>query len=659
MKAFICILFILSVSGIFAQNTASETDTVSTDEILVTANRIKTSLLHAPNMVQLIDEKELKSFNGGKLNDALNFTDGAFIRDYGFNSGLKTISLNSTQSEHALIMLDGVKLNNREHAQFDIGTLHLDNISRIEISKGGSSSLYGSEAIGGVINLIQTVPTGNKKVNLNLTGSYGSYNFSMYSVKAGTSLKLSSGKILNLDITYLQERARNNYEYNYNNGFEDVLKERVNSDYFSRSFQFNANLRSGKNSSLKIFTLYDYWNRNLAGVDDGTTVLPAKQIDNDVFTAAAYTNKFSKYLEAAVNISYKYNLMYYYDPKTISLSSSINSFYKVNTYSNSADIKYTRIKNAEINTGYELSYSFIRSNDTEDGNVVQGGLYAAGRYTIGKKNNITNIYPSIRYDYYSFIKEHVFSGKLGVNYKPFEKINLAVKGSAGNNFSAPTFNELYWNNLGNKHLLPERSVSVDAGIYYSFNYLLKNILEVSYFSIRTRDRIVWNPDVYGIWRPANIGIVESKGIDVSISSALELKNFRAGLKLNYNNAKALKLDKKSDSDPTYNKQLIYLPQEFFKSSLNFEYSSGSMIFKSVSLNLFYTFTGKRYTDLENTRFIPYYELVDGNINFVFSLFRTETSFKFAVNNTLNEDYQVMPGYPMPLRNYKFQISIKY
>jgi vitamin B12 transporter len=659
LKFFIYILFIISASGIFAQNTAFGTDTVSTGEILVTANRIKTSLLLAPNMVQLINDKELKSFNSSKLSDALSFTDGAFIRDYGFNSGLKTISLNSTQSEHALIMLDGVKLNNREHAQFDVGTLHLDNISRIEVSKGGSSSLYGSEAIGGVINLIQTVPSGNKKINLDLTGSYGSYDFSMYSVKAGTSLKLSSGKKLNLDVTYLQERARNNYEYNYHNGFEDILKERANSDYFSRSFQFNGNLISGKNSSLKIFTLYNYWNRNLAGVDDGTTVLPAKQIDNDVFTAAAYTNKLSKYFEAAVNLSYKYNLMYYYDPKTISLSTSINSFYKVNTYSNSTDIKYTRIKNAEINAGYELSYSFIRSNDTEDGNVVQGGIYVAGRYKIGKKNNIINFYPSIRYDYYSFIKAHVFSGKLGVNYKPFEKINLAVKGTAGNNFSAPTFNELYWNNLGNKNLLPERSVSFDAGIYYSFNFFLKNTLEVSYFNIRTRDRIVWNPDVYGIWRPANVGIVESRGIDVTISSALELKNFRTALKLNYNKTEALKLDKKFETDPTYSKQLINLPQEFFKSSVNLDYTADNKFFKSISLNLFYTFTGKRYTDFENTRFIPYYELVDCNINFVFSLFRTETSFKFAVNNALNENYQVMPGYPMPLRNYKFQISIKY
>jgi outer membrane cobalamin receptor len=556
-------------------------------------------------------------------------------------------------------MLDGVKLNNRENAQLDVGTLHLDNISRIEISKGGSSSLYGSEAIGGVVNLIQSVPKGNKKINLDLTGSYGSYDFSFYSLKGGTSFKFSPGKILNLDVTYLQERARNNYEYNYYNGFEDVLKERVNSDYFSRSLQLNANLISGKKSSFRFFALYNYWDRNLAGVDDGTTVLPAKQIDNDVFSAAAYTNKFSKYLEAVINLSYKYNLMYYYDPKTISLSTSINSFYKVNTYSNSADIKYTRLKNVEINTGYELSYSFIRSNDTEDGNVVQGGIYAAGRYTIGKKNNIINVYPSIRYDYFSFIKAHVISGKLGINYKPFEKINFAVKGSAGNNFSAPTFNELYWNNLGNKNLLPERSVSYDAGIYYGFNLFLKNVLEVSYFNIRTRDRIVWSPDVYGIWRPANIGIVDSKGIDISFSTALVLKKFSAALKLNYNKAEALKLDKKSEGDPTYNKQLINLPQEFFKSSLNFEYTAGSKVIRSVILNFFYTFTGKRYSDFENTRFIPYYELVDGNINLVFSLFGTETSFKFAVNNILNEDYQVMPGYPMPLRNYKFQISIKY
>ncbi len=109
----------------------------------------------------------------------------------------------------------------------------------------------------------------------------------------------------------------------------------------------------------------------------------------------------------------------------------------------------------------------------------------------------------------------------------------------------------------------------------------------------------------------------------------------------------------------YNKQLLYLPEEYVKSSLNLGFTPAKGVVKQVSLNIFYTFTGKRFIDPENTRFIPYYELIDANLNLTLNLFKTETSLKFAVNNFANEDYQVMYGYPMPLRNYKLQIGIKY
>jgi outer membrane cobalamin receptor len=102
-----------------------------------------------------------------------------------------------------------------------------------------------------------------------------------------------------------------------------------------------------------------------------------------------------------------------------------------------------------------------------------------------------------------------------------------------------------------------------------------------------------------------------------------------------------------------------LPQEYAKSSLNISCEPDGALVKLISLNIFYTFTGKRYINAENTKFIPYYELVDANINLTLNLLKTETSLKFAVNNFADEDYEVMPGYPMPLRNYKLQIGIKY
>ncbi|MGH2574151.1 MAG: TonB-dependent receptor, partial [Ignavibacteria bacterium] len=117
-------------------------ESLSIGDILVTSNRVRTSALLSSNKVQVLNEAYISRLNGGKLSDALSFSDAVFIKDYGFNSGLKTISLNSTQSEHTLILLDGIKLNSQQNSQFDLGLLQLDEVSAKEISKGGASSLY-------------------------------------------------------------------------------------------------------------------------------------------------------------------------------------------------------------------------------------------------------------------------------------------------------------------------------------------------------------------------------------------------------------------------------------------------------------------------------------------------------------------------------------
>jgi len=96
-----------------------------------------------------------------------------------------------------------------------------------------------------------------------------------------------------------------------------------------------------------------------------------------------------------------------------------------------------------------------------------------------------------------------------------------------------------------------------------------------------------------------------------------------------------------------------------KSSLMFYYLPTRSLIKYVSFSLFYRFTTRRYTNFENTVFTPRFDVLDGNAGFGILIFKTDVSAKFIVNNILNENYQSVPGYPMPLRNYKFEIGFKY
>lgn len=655
------ILFLILISGdiIFTQEITGSNDSISTKEILVTANRIHMSVKYSPNKIQLLNEDIIAKLNGSRLSDALYFSDAIFIKDYGSNSGLKTISLNATQSEQTMILLDGVKLNNNENSQLDVSLLQLDDISRIEISKGGSSALYGSEAIGGVINII-TQENNNRKFSSELKSELGSYGMKKFYLKA--SQKLSES--FKYKISFANESALNEYDYYFYDGFTNVLKQRQNADYNTSSLNINMDVVPDIKSSVNAFTIFNYFDRGLPGADLGSTPSTARRIDRDIISSASYNRMISHSFDFKSNISYKYSLMSYYDTSTFSLSEPLNSYYKLNSYIHSSSVSFIPKKNYEINTGYEISYNKINSNETEDGKLFQGAIYAAGKYELNKNTSYfspVTLYPSVRYDYYSNISQkNVITGKLGLNVQPFKKIDFTLKTSAGNNFRAPNFNELYWIELGNKDLLPEKSMSFDAGFYLNFEKLGKNELEFSYFNIDTKDRIVWKPGKDNLWRPINIDRVRSEGIDASLKSSFTFQE-RANISvsLNYNYGTALKKNSDFPGDPSYNKQLIYIPQELFKSSLGFSYLPKNKLIKLISMQAFYTFTGKRYTDFNNTRYIPYYEIIDANVGLIMTLFKTDVSIKFAINNLTNENYEAVSGYPMPLRNYKIQIGLKY
>ncbi len=663
MFKFLFILIVI-VSNISAQGVNSTgRDSIIMSEILVESNRLKMTNSSAPNKIQLLDENFIMSLNGISLNDALQQSDAVFVKDYGFNSGSKTISLNATQSEHTLILLNGVRLNSRQNAQVDLSLYNLDNVSRIEISKGGSSALYGSEAIGGVINIITKDPNLNKPISLNLKTCIGSYGLRSIYGKFSQNIDLNSSKSISYSLSYSDERAKNNFEYMFNNGQIESRRERENSDFNSQSFNFDLTYTPEKVSSLKLFANYSHFERGVPGIDLGYSTGSARQIDYNLISSIAFSRKLSEKLFLSSDFNYNYALQKYFDPSTFNLSVKINSYYKLNSIATSHSLSYIPSEKFNIESGGEFSFNNIVSNETEKGELYQVALYSVSKITVDlSKNSKVTFYPSVRYDFFSNIAErNVLTGKLGVNFQPLKKADFHVKSSIGNNFSAPTFNELYWKDIGNKDLRPEKSVSFDAGLYFKFTALGKNELELSYFNVNTTDRIVWTPVSGIIWRPLNIGKVNSEGIDVSLKSAHNITNklnFTFGI--NYTYGSALKKNEDFPGDPSLNKQLIYLPKEMIKSSflMNY-YLTTSKILKFVSFNLFYSFNTRRYTNFENTQFIPRFDVLDGNIGFGAKIVGVDTGIKFIVNNILNENYSVLPGYPMPVRNYRFELSIKY
>ncbi len=621
-----------------ADSQSSDSALYKTGEISVFGFKVSTDNFFAPTKIRIITSKEINNKNGESLAEVLQTAGGVFIKSYGNTSSLSTVSLNGLGAEHTLVLLNGFKINSTQNAQADLSLISKNNIERIEILNNGASSIYGSEAIGGVINII-TKTNLSKEPVIGMTVKYGSYNSRLFRMNFNKKISRFS---LNLD--YTNERSENNFSYYFNDGVNKLLKERLNSGYSASDYLLNASYRTGKNSELNLYSDYKKSERNIPGQETGSAPSDANQKDDNFSSIISFRHGISGNLLANTKLNYQNNFSEY------SNSAFLKSYYRNIYLSNSSQINYTG-NNFELISGYDLSYSALKSNELED-NVkrIQYGLFLVSEFNVNRK---IKLFPSARYDYISDIKRSVVSGKLGMNYRPVRDVNLNFKASSGNSFASPTFNELYWKNLGNKALNPETAFNFDAGVIYGFKYFSANTIELTYTYINAKNKIVWTPNSNGNWTPQNLSNSESKvfSADIKIDRKFSRK-FSSEIDFRYSFTSSKKTEPDYENDPTTGKQIFYIPKNLFKINLNLNYLNSG-------LNLFYVFTGKRFTDQENIGFLPANDLIEGNIYHKFIFNKVSAQIKLEVNNILNTDYQIIAGYPMALRNFKASVSLEY
>ena len=156
-------------------------------EVIVTATRTIRQLSSLPLPAQIISYKDIKRSNSVRLNNILNEQTGLItVPDFGGGEG---IQLQGLDSQYTLILIDGVPLVGRSAGTLDLNRVSVGNIKQIEIIKGASSSLYGNEALGGVINIITEDPKNGFNGNANYRGgSFGTHDI-------GTNLNYKKNKL--------------------------------------------------------------------------------------------------------------------------------------------------------------------------------------------------------------------------------------------------------------------------------------------------------------------------------------------------------------------------------------------------------------------------------------------------------------------------------
>jgi outer membrane cobalamin receptor len=633
-------LFLLSGNSFCQSN-----DTLKTyqlDNIIVTATKFNTDLKSSPNKIEIIDAELINNFNGNRLPEILNNSSSVYIKSYGATPTLKTISLNGLGAEHTLILVDGVKINSFQNGQIDLSLIPKENIERIEIVNNGMSSIYGSEAIGGTINIITNYKNpfyNDDNFNVKANVGLGSFNTSRYGLTFNKRLNN-----FNINVFYDYEKSDGNFEYYFNNGSTSQLKDRENAAYNLYDFGINSQLFFNNTNKINFYSTFSYQNKQVPGIETGAPPSKTNQKDKNWNNIISFEKIFSDQVIFKGNFNFQNNLQNY------QIKPVTNSNYKniVASFAPELQLKFT---NFDLITGYSFAYAELKSNEVESNS--RRNQHALFISTGSSALDNLKLFSSVRVDHFSDLKKNALTSKIGLNYKPFEKIDLNIRANVGNNFRAPTFNDLYWKESGNPDLKPEGSFNFETGFTSGIVFFIPIQFDFTYTHINAKNKIMWIPQRNLLWAPINIASSESNNylINISINQKLnEQINIRFNSGLNLINSK--KTNESFSGDPSKDKYLPYLPLQAVKLGLMIDYNL-------ASLNFFYTHTGKRFSDFENIKSMKSFNILDGNISFKLKFWEIASTLKLEVNNITNADYQTISGYPMPLRNYFLTLSINY
>ncbi len=626
-----------------AQQAGEDTaKTYAAPDVVVTATRTSIPEKDAASPTEVLGTERIQNSTGTTVADALQDYTGVLVREYGGGESLATASLRGAASEHVLVLVDGNRFTGFQNGLVDFNLLPLDNVARIEILHGGASALYGSDAVGGVINVITRPADSDFHAFLNASG--GSYGFQRYAAQIQGGMN-----DLSLLVGFSSERANNDYPFSLPpiGVFQETL-HRQDADYRRQELYVNGNGKPDGQSSIDFSVQNVQADRGAPGpLFSPADASAARQTDKDITAQLRYRDEHLSAVILSLSSGFQYGYETYRDPNP---SYPINSFYKSILFNVNPQVQSVLTREDRIVAGAEFVQGILQGNDF--GKTIQRSQtsgYLSNEYTREFESPLFDrlvLFQTLRYDHFSDVG-NALTPKLGFNLRIVPQGDLRIRASYGQSYRAPSFNDLYYVPFNNPDLHPEHSRSFDAGLLADGSWWGIHSLQVTYFYANTRDRIVFDPVSY---LPVNIGRTVSQGVESAYRGTMF--DGIVELFLNYTYTDARKRNSASSADSTFNKQLPLIPGNLLKATLSFR-------FQPFTVSLFRLFTGIRPANEDNSDILSAHSITDASIAVVEPVGEWRLRAKFEVVNIFNVQYQVYPNYPMPGRTFRVEAGVTY
>lgn len=423
MKSYLILLFFFTFSHLYAQNT----DTIIGigNEIVVTATRTERKLSNVAIPFTLINQKKIQQAGSVRINDILQEQTGLYLTS-GFGIG---IQMQGLSTDYTLILIDGQPLIGRTGGVLDLNRITVGNIKQIEIVKGPSSSLYGSEAMAGVINIITDQPKNN---SFKLSARYGSYNTGDFNVTGSfRKKKLAYQGFGNIYTTDGFSIRPNSVERSIAPIKRYTMQHNLKY-YFSEKTKLFLNFRLNKEKIT-----------NLIAVTNNGIITSSKGFENnsDVNATLQLEHRFNSRIK---NTSFLYGTSYESNQELVTSNGTPYTDYfkqQFGRIENQTD--FTINPHVELNTG--VGYTIETANSTRydnSNNTKTNHIGFVFVQTEWKPITPLTFIVGARFDN-NELYAAAFSPKLAIQYKASNK--LSFKASIGRGFKAPDFRQLYLN----------------------------------------------------------------------------------------------------------------------------------------------------------------------------------------------------------------------
>ncbi len=413
---------------------------INLNEVVITGTKSEKMLKDVPVFTQVIKASSMLNLGITSVTSALqNMIPGLEVSQYGTRA---SITMQGMNSKYVLFLIDGERIAGEVNGDIDYSMLNLENIERVEVIKGASSSLYGSNAIGGVINII------TRQINENFDGKFYSRYSKYHELYSGGGISLKKGMIGSM--TSLNFSHTNGYD-----NTDDTPHDWTQNPYWSFRINQKFELKPGPRFMLIPYISFYQFERG------NVSARPAHDLYQDLsgglkgkFYAGKHSIDFSYYRDRYDT----YNILELMENKRDKVSYNV-----INTFRTQANFSISDRNN--LIAGLEYNYENLYSIRIEEELKDAGEAVAYIQEDLNIRWNL-NMVVGVRGSYHS---------SYGFNAAP--KLSLLLKtgsvnfrASVGTGFRSPSLKELYmnfdhfgeWYIIGNKNLRPESSIYVSG-----------------------------------------------------------------------------------------------------------------------------------------------------------------------------------------------------